>query len=166
MIMGKKQRRKVSEEMTAESTAERARRGRYAGELETQAGSFLRGEHTPEVEATRTFWDTQREQAANRLAVTGNRAGYGALQTELGREEGRQVADVTRRGRLHGVNILGQLYGGSTGYLSNLYGIRTQEAVAPQGWQRLLQAGIGGAGEAAGAYYGAKGGGGGGGQGG
>ena len=146
--------------MQAQTAAESARRGRYAGELESQAGSFLRGEHTPEVEATRTFWDTQREQAANRLAVTGNRAGYGALQMEAGREEGRQVADVTRRGRLYGADILGQLYGGSTGYLSNLYGLRTQEATAPKGWQRLLQAGIGGAGEAAGAYYGSKGGGG------
>ena len=138
MAMGKKQRRKVSGEMTAASAAETARRGRYAGTLESEAGRFLRGEDTTEVEATRTFWDTQREQAANRLAVTGNRAGYGALQMELGREEGRQVADVTRRGRLQGVNILGQLYGGSTGYLSNLYGIRTQEATAPKGWQRLL----------------------------
>ena len=158
--MGKKQRKQVSGEMTAATTAETARRGRYAGELESQAGSFLRGEHTPEVEATRTFWDTQREQAANRLSVTGNRAGYGALQLEQGREEGRQVSDVTRRGRLRGVDILGQLYGGSTGYLSNLYGIRTQEAVAPKGWQRLVGAAVGGAGEAAGAYYGAKGGGG------
>ncbi len=160
MAMGKKQRKKVSGEMTAASAAETARRGRYAGELESQAGSFLRGEYTPEVEATRTFWDTQREQAANRLAVTGNRAGYGALELELGREESRQVADVTRRGRLRGVDILGQLHGTSTNYLSNLYGLRTQEAIAPKGWQRLLQAGIGGAGEAAGAYYGSKGGGG------
>jgi len=142
--------------MQAQTAAETARRGRYAGELETQAGSFLRGEFTPEVEATRTFWDTQREAAANRLARTGNRAGYGALQMELGREEGRQVADVTRRGRLYGADILGQLYGGSTGYLSNLYGLRTQEAIAPKGWQRLLGAGIGAGGEAAGAYYGSK----------
>ena len=152
--MGKKQRKQVSGEMTAAATAESAARSRYGGALETEGQRLLRGEQTPEVEATRTFWDTQREQAANRLAVTGNRAGYGALQLEQGREEGRQVSDVTRRGRLQGANILGQLYSGSTGYLSNLYGIRTQEATAPKGWQRLLQAGIGGAGEAAGAYYG------------
>lgn len=156
MAMGKKQRKKVSGEMTAASAAETARRGRYAGELESQAGSFLRGEYTPEVEATRTFWDTQREQAANRLAVTGNRAGYGALQMELGREEGRQVADVTRRGRLRGVDILGQLYGGSTNYLSNLYGIRTQEATAPKFWQKLAVSAAGGAAQAAGAAAGKR----------
>ena len=154
--MGKKQRKKVSGEMTAASAEETARRGRYAGELESQAGSFLRGEHTPEVEATRTFWDTQREQAANRLAVTGNRAGYGALQTELGREEGRQVADVTRRGRLYGADILGQLYGGSTGYLSNLYGLRTEEAMRPKFWQNLGVSAAGGAAQAAGAAAGKR----------
>lgn len=158
--MGKRGRKDLGQTLKRETTGESARRGRYAGELETQAGSFLRGEYTPEVEATRTFWDTQREQAANRLAVTGNRAGYGALQMELGREEGRKVADVTRRGRLRGVDILGQLYGGSTNYLSKLYGQRGRLATAPKFWQQLAIAGVGAGGEAAGAYYGAKGGGG------
>ena len=130
-------RKRLGGELKEQTTAETARRGRYAGELKSQAGSFLRGEHTPEVEATRTFWDTQREQAANRLAVTGNRAGYGATQLELGREEGRQVADVTRRGRLYGADILGQLYGGSTNYLSNLYGQRTGLASQPSFWERM-----------------------------
>ncbi|KKN23593.1 hypothetical protein LCGC14_0903420 [marine sediment metagenome] len=152
--MGKGATKQLGQELKGVSATERASRGRYGTALETEGQRLLRGEQTPEVEATRTFWDTQREQAANRLAVTGNRAGYGATQLELGREEGRQVSDVTRRGRLQGANILGQLYGGSTAYLGDIYGQRGQLARQPNFWQQATLAGIGAGGEAAGAYYG------------
>ena len=154
--MGKRARKDLGQTLKGETTTESTARRGYAGTLESEGQRLLRGEQTPEVEATRTFWDSQREQAANRLAVTGNRAGYGALQLEQGREEGRQVSDVTRRGRMRGVDILGQLYSGSTNYLSNLYGQRGELARTPSFWQKLGLAAVGAGGEAAGAYYGAK----------
>ncbi|MCI0351081.1 MAG: hypothetical protein L0Z53_16775, partial [Acidobacteriales bacterium] len=108
----------------------------------------------PETEATRTFWDAMRDEAENRAARTRNRAGYGALQEEMGREESRRLADVVRRGRLIGVDILGQLYGGSTGLLSSIYGQRASLANQPGFWDQLALAGIGGAGQAGAAYFG------------
>lgn len=154
--MGKRSRKRLGRELEAQTAEERARRTRIGGVLESEAERLRRGEQTPEVEATRTFWASQKEDVRNWLARTGNRAGYGALQLELGREEGRQVADVTRRGRMRGVDIYGQLYGGTAPFLSSIYGQRLQEATAPKFWQRLAVAAAGGAAQAGGAYAGAK----------
>ena len=155
--MGRGARKELGREMKAESAAERARRGRYAGALETEAGRYLRGEHTPEVVAAGNVWTAMQEQQRRRVAATGQRAGYGATALEMGREKERAITRATKRGRTTGARILQGLYGPSTQYQASLYGTRAGLAQTPSFWERFLPALVGGAGEAAGAYYGAKG---------
>lgn len=152
--MGRKARKRLGEELRTETAGAREREAGLFRDVRQQAGGFLRGEYTPEVEATRTVFDSLRDAARNRLARTGNRAGYGALQSELGRQEARQVSETTRRGRLIGFDALRGLQAGQQGYLANIYGQRGQLAAVPGFWDQFAQAGIGAAGQAAGAYLG------------
>lgn len=152
--MGRKARKKLSAELEGISAEERARRGRAGGQLEDVAGSYLRGENNPEIEGARTYWASAMDEAANRAARTRNRAGYGAQQDEMARQEARTVADAIRRGRLVGVDILGQLFGSSGNVMSNLYGQRAQLASQPGFWDSLLQHFVSNAGSAAGAAAG------------
>ncbi len=154
--MGRGQRKELSAEMKAESAAERARRTRYSGALETEAGRYLRGEHTPEVVAAGNVWTAMHEQQKRRVAATGQRAGYGATALEMGREKERAITAATKRGRTTGAQILQGLYGPSTQYQSALYGQRGQLAAVPGFWERFGGALAGGAGAALGAWAGTK----------
>ncbi len=77
-----------------------------------------------------------QDTAANRLARTGNTAGYAELEDELAREQGRQAADVTRQSqvdfadkafqdRMAALAGIGRLYGIDTNALMHGLGIDT-----------------------------------------
>lgn len=151
--MGRGARKELGAEMKGRSAAEEARRTRYSGALETEAGRYLRGEHTPEVVAAGNVWTAMQEQQRRRVAATGQRAGYGATALEMGREKERAITGATKRGRTTGAQILQGLYGPSTGYQASLYGTRTGLAQTPSFWERFLPALAGGAGAAVGAAF-------------
>jgi len=82
-------------------------------------------------------FDALQNRASNRLARTGNSAGYGELLDELAREQGRESADVARqnqidfgdeafRQRMAALGGLGSLYGVDTGLLQRGLGIPAQ----------------------------------------
>jgi predicted alpha/beta hydrolase len=78
-------------------------------------------------------FDALTNRAANRVAHTGNAAGYGELLDELAREQGRESADVARQNQ---VNFADEAYNrrlAALGGLGSLYGVDT----------RLLQRGLG-----------------------
>lgn len=154
--MGRGARKELSAEMKGRSAAEEARRTRYSGALETEAGRYLRGEQTPEVVAAGNVWRAMQESQKRRVAATGQRAGYGATALEMGREKERAITGATKRGRTTGAQILQGLYGPSTQYQAALTGQRVSLAQTPSFWERFLPALVGGAGEAAGAYYGSR----------
>ena len=76
-------------------------------------------------------FDAYRDRATNRVARTGNTAGYGSLLSEMAREEGRAKGGVTRqnmlsfadekqRRRFAGLQGLAEMYGIDTSFLTNL----------------------------------------------
>jgi len=155
--MGRGARKEVGADLKRQSAAEEARRTRYSGALETEAGRYLRGEHTPEVVAAGNVWTAMQEQQRRRVAATGQRAGYGATALEMGRERERAITGATKRGRVTGARILQGLYGPSTQLQGQLSGQRVSLSQTPSFWERFLPALVGAGGEAAGAYYGAQG---------
>ncbi len=81
-------------------------------------------------------FDALQQRAANRLARTRNAAGFGELEDELAREQGRQAASLARqnqiefadeaqRRRLEALQGLGSLYGVDTSLLGSALGIPT-----------------------------------------
>ena len=82
-------------------------------------------------------FDALRQRAENRLARTRNPAGFGELLGELGREQGREAAQVARqsqadfanqafRRRLAALEGLGGLYGIDTNLLGRGLGLPAQ----------------------------------------
>ena len=78
--------------------------------------------------------DALQNQAQNRLARTGNTAGYGELLDELARERGRESSDIARqneidfadeafRRQMAALQGLGSLYGVDTGLLARGLGL-------------------------------------------
>ncbi len=87
------------------------------------------------LESLGGVYDALQQSATNRLARTGNAAGYNDLLEELGRERGRQFSRSAREieggfaeraldDRFRGLAGVGGLYGLDTGLLSNLIGAR------------------------------------------
>ncbi len=79
-------------------------------------------------------FEALQNRAENRLARTGNTAGYGELLDELARERGRESSDIARqnqidfadqafRQRMAALQGLGSLYGVDTGLLARGLGI-------------------------------------------
>lgn len=128
---------------TAEETE---RRRRLGGILEGEATGYLEGLYNPEISGIRTGYAGERDRARNRVAITGNRAGYGATQLELGRQEGRAVSDSVRRGRLIGLDLMRGLHGESSGYLQRLFDQRLQrraQGSTAMQWARPIAGGVG-----------------------
>jgi hypothetical protein len=70
-------------------------------------------------------FDALQQSAQNRLAKTGNSAGFGELEDELARERGRQTADTTQQNQIAFANAaLGQQQSALQG-LGSLYGVDT-----------------------------------------
>ena len=107
---------------------------------------YSRGGYSPEEKAAITgesmgalgsTFDALQQRAANRLARTRNAAGFGELEDELAREQGRQgselarenqiaFADEAQRRQLEALQGLGSLYGVDTGLLGRALGIPGQ----------------------------------------
>jgi len=79
-------------------------------------------------------FDALQNQAQNRIARTGNTAGYGEMLDELGRERGRESSDIARqnqidfadeafRRQMAALQGLGSLYGVDTGLLARGMGL-------------------------------------------
>jgi hypothetical protein len=84
--------------------------------------------------AARTAFDALRETAANRVARTNNAAGYGALDSELGRQQAQNLSEQARQNqiqfaneqigqRMAGLNALGQTYNVDTNLLGRAMGV-------------------------------------------
>jgi len=82
-------------------------------------------------------FDALQQRAENRLARTGNSAGYGETLDEFARERGRESAGIARqnqidfadeafRRRMEALQGLGSLYGVDTGLLARGLGIPAQ----------------------------------------
>ena len=120
---------------------EEARRGGLSSFLRPQYEALATGPgYSPEEQSAITqeslgsvgnTFDAYRDRATNRVARTGNTAGYGSLLSEMAREEGRQKGSVTRqnmisfadekqRRRFAGLMGLAQMFGIDTSFLSNL----------------------------------------------
>lgn len=116
-------------------------RGGLSSFLRPQYEALATGEgYSPEEQSAITqeslgsvgnTFDVYRDRATNRVARTGNTAGYGSLLSEMAREEGRQKGSVTRqnmisfadekqRRRFAGLAGLAQMFGIDTSFLSNL----------------------------------------------
>jgi len=54
--------------------------------------------------AARTAFDALRETAANRVARTNNAAGYGALDSELGRQQAQNLSEQARQNQIQFAN--------------------------------------------------------------
>lgn len=124
--------------------------------------------YTPEEKAARVTaamgplgarFDAAREAAANRVARTRNEAGYGELEDELAREQGRQAgelgaelestaADKAHQERLQALGDIAGLYGVDTNLLSRAMGLPAQligeYPVSRGGFLSSLGAGFGG----------------------
>lgn len=86
--------------------------------------------------AAENTFGAYRDRAANRVARTGNSAGYGSLVSELGREEGRTKGSITRQNmvgfadekfkrKMAGMEGLMRMYGIDTSFLNSLFGQAT-----------------------------------------
>lgn len=82
-------------------------------------------------------FDALRQRAENRVARTRNPAGFGELEDELAREQGRQAAELARqnqiqfadeaqRRRLEALQGIGSLYGVDASVLGRALGIPAQ----------------------------------------
>jgi len=81
---------------------------------------------------TGTF-GSARDEAARRIARTGNRAGYGSYLSEIGREESRQKSGVGRdvaqekfRRKQLGLEGIMKFYGIDTNFLDSILGLQNQ----------------------------------------
>jgi hypothetical protein len=81
-------------------------------------------------------FDALQQNAANRVARTHNAAGYGELEDELAREQGRQAAGLARQSQIDFANEaerrreaalrgMGSLYGVDTSLLGSALGVPT-----------------------------------------
>jgi hypothetical protein len=119
--------------------------------------------------SARTVFDALGESAANRVARTNNSAGYGALTSELGREEAQNLAQQARqnqiafanekqRRRLAGLQAIGQTYGIDTNLLGRAMGVPAgllgARARASGGDSSLLGGLLGGLGAGLGSFFG------------
>lgn len=84
--------------------------------------------------ASNSAFDALRERAANRLAATGNSAGYSDVLGQLGREQAQTdasqaqqnqiaFANRQRQDQLAGLNTLSQTYGVDTNLLGKAIGV-------------------------------------------
>lgn len=120
---------------------EEASRNSLSSFLRPQYEALATGEgYSPEEQSAITqeslgsvgnTFDAYRNRATNRVARTGNTAGYGSLLSEMAREEGRTKGGVTRqnmisfadekqRRRFAGLQGLAEMYGIDTSFLTNL----------------------------------------------
>lgn len=126
--------------------AETGRRDEMSSFLTPQYRSMVEGSgYSPEEQSAITqeslgavgnTFDAYRDRATNRVARTGNTAGYGSLLSEMAREEGRQKGSVTRQNmigfadekqqrKMAGLAGLAQMFGINTSFLDSLMGQRT-----------------------------------------
>lgn len=132
--------------LAKEQTAETARRNELSSFLTPQYKALAEGPgYSPEEQSAITqeslgsvgnTFDAYRDRATNRVARTGNTAGYGSMLSEMAREEGRTKGGVTRqnmisfadekqRRRFAGLQGLAQMFGVDTSFLSNVMGQNT-----------------------------------------
>ncbi len=70
-------------------------------------------------------FDALQNRAENRLARTGNSAGYGELLDEFGRERGREESDLARQNQIDFANEAFRQRMGALQGLGSLYGVDT-----------------------------------------
>jgi hypothetical protein len=119
--------------------------------------------------SARTVFDALGQSAANRVTRTNNSAGYGALSSELGREEAQNLAQQARqnqidfanekqRRRLAGLQAIGQTYGIDTNLLGRAMGVPASlldaRARASGGNSSFLGGLLGGVGAGLGSFFG------------
>ena len=75
--------------------------------------------------ALSSAFDSLQQSAMNRMARTGNSAGYGDMTDELAREKGRQEASVAQQNQLNFSNTAYQRQMAALQGLSGLYGVDT-----------------------------------------
>ena len=75
--------------------------------------------------ALSSAFDSLQQSAMNRMARTGNSAGYGDVTDELAREKGRQEASIAQQNQLNFSNTAYQRQMAALQGLSGLYGVDT-----------------------------------------